>query len=78
MYIYTYTHNIYKVHTGAGMAACGWHALLAGLVGGWLIWAHHSSVNEQIAMYTLLNNLFKRVHIYCIKNLFKKENIYCI
>jgi hypothetical protein len=42
-----------KVHTPPGTPAAAWHALLAGWVGGWLIWAHHSSVNEQIAMYLL-------------------------
>ena len=41
------------VTTPPGTPAAAWHALLAGWVGGWLIWANHSSVNEQIAMYLL-------------------------
>lgn len=42
-----------KMGTAPGTPAAAWHALLAGWLGGWLIWAHHSSVNEQIAMYLL-------------------------
>ena len=42
-----------QVHTPPGTPAAAWPALLAGGGGGWLIWANHSSVNEQIAMYLL-------------------------
>ena len=48
-------HNLAGIRpsTPPGTPAAAWHALLAGAIGGWFIWAHHSSVNEQIALYLL-------------------------
>eukprot|EP00288_Rhodomonas_lens_P008773 CAMPEP_0177738862 /NCGR_PEP_ID=MMETSP0484_2-20121128/26690_1 /TAXON_ID=354590 /ORGANISM="Rhodomonas lens, Strain RHODO" /LENGTH=176 /DNA_ID=CAMNT_0019252829 /DNA_START=93 /DNA_END=620 /DNA_ORIENTATION=+ len=31
----------------------GWHALVAGWIGGYIVWAHHNGVNEQIMLYLL-------------------------
>eukprot|EP00285_Hemiselmis_virescens_P013258 CAMPEP_0173383332 /NCGR_PEP_ID=MMETSP1356-20130122/5884_1 /TAXON_ID=77927 ORGANISM="Hemiselmis virescens, Strain PCC157" /NCGR_SAMPLE_ID=MMETSP1356 /ASSEMBLY_ACC=CAM_ASM_000847 /LENGTH=241 /DNA_ID=CAMNT_0014338137 /DNA_START=29 /DNA_END=754 /DNA_ORIENTATION=- len=53
--------------TPPGTPAAAWHALLAGWVGGMLIWAKHSSVNEQIVMY-----LFSRILVGLVKLLAKK------
>eukprot|EP00291_Cryptomonas_curvata_P006367 CAMPEP_0172190362 /NCGR_PEP_ID=MMETSP1050-20130122/23073_1 /TAXON_ID=233186 /ORGANISM="Cryptomonas curvata, Strain CCAP979/52" /LENGTH=157 /DNA_ID=CAMNT_0012865231 /DNA_START=110 /DNA_END=580 /DNA_ORIENTATION=- len=39
--------------TPAGTPAEAWHALLAGWIGGMLVWSKYSSVNEQIALYLL-------------------------
>jgi len=36
-----------SVHSPPGRPAERWHALLAGWIGGQLVWAKHSSVNEQ-------------------------------
>lgn len=36
-----------------GAPAQPWHALVAGGVGGWLVWANYSSVNFQIVMYLM-------------------------
>uniref|UniRef100_A0A6U4LW24 Peroxisomal membrane protein 4 n=2 Tax=Hemiselmis andersenii TaxID=464988 RepID=A0A6U4LW24_HEMAN len=53
--------------TPPGTPAEAWHALLAGWVGGMMIWAKHSSVNEQIVMY-----LFSRILVGLAKLLAKK------
>lgn len=39
-----------QVSTAVGTPAYGWHAALAGGVGGWMVWANYSSVNFQIVM----------------------------
>lgn len=40
-------------HGNIGLPAQGWHAALAGGVGGYLVWSKYSSVNYQIVMYLL-------------------------
>jgi hypothetical protein len=55
--------------TAPGKPAAQWHALLAGWIGGLMIWAKHSSVNEQIVMY-----LFSRILVGLCK-LFAKKGV---
>ncbi|KAJ1488545.1 hypothetical protein T484DRAFT_1782750 [Baffinella frigidus] len=56
------------VRSPPGRPAEGWHALLAGWIGGQIVWAKHSSVNEQIALY-----LLSRVTIAAVKLLAKGQ-----
>lgn len=41
------------LHSAGGMPASPLHALAAGAVGGWVVWANYSGVNYQIVLYLL-------------------------
>ncbi len=53
-----------------GTPARPWHALLAGGVGGWLVWANYSSVNFQIVMYLMSRIAVALVKLAAQHNLF--------
>lgn len=47
-----------------GKPAVGWHAAVAGALGGYWVWSRYSGVNYQIVMY-----LFSRIMIAMVKHL---------
>ena len=39
------------VERGPGIPECNYHALVAGAIGGYLVWGRYSSVNYQVVLY---------------------------
>lgn len=53
-----------SVATGKpGQAMTGWHAALAGAIGGWFVWGRYSSVNYQIVLYLLSRVTVAAFHV---------------
>ena len=56
--------------SSSGHPARQWHALVAGAVGGWIVWSHYNAVNYQIVLYLLSRIVVALVRVLARRKIF--------